>query len=528
MTTQIKELFLSKNFQILALTQYCNLLFEYSPGSIPLLSDQKLKLFPTCVTFTGTKRFQFQTLWMNSNIASVIHNKYVIWVFICKNEYSEAIENNRLFLLSLFVKFLSIRPHYLQKILNAEKVKSSRQHSDFLLQDVTTDRPPSYTESFSSYKTFLEEEAENWLIEYLVEMNNFEGFVMDMKGYLLYGTVPGEEDLKLQILGYGKKLNAEYKSDFSNAKLEINLVNHKLSMIIGLSPVLKGLIIASYESTSYSDSSFRTVHNLNLIWSSEFPHPAQTPHHLYNFVLHLSNALEKWLYHTVCEDQEFRYKYSTMIIPFSHSNKELVPELATKIAFTNEEPESEDETDIKPDISAIERINDPDAEKSDLLQMSQEFSTFINKADTIDLDGLMPKVSLENTQDQLFVFNNYIEDENKESISDEETDKVMLPPIDERSTIFKSKQKVVSRRASESVLQQSPFALFHRLSLQESLANRDRYNVSKSTQHFGRSDLLNREELVDLGVDIFNDAYEMIENYAELNHRPRRESKENQ
>lgn len=145
----------------------------------------------------------------------MIHNKFIIWVFICHQKFSEIIKNNRLLLLSLFVKFLSIRPHYLNKILSSERVKSTRQHSDFLLQDITTDRPPSYTDSFSSYKRFFEIELEEFLIEYLIEVNNFDGFVTDMNGYVLYGNLPGEEDLKLNLISYGKKLKHEYKNEFS-------------------------------------------------------------------------------------------------------------------------------------------------------------------------------------------------------------------------------------------------------------------------------------------------------------------------
>jgi hypothetical protein len=50
-----------KLFQIYALTEYCNILFAYSPV-LPVLSEQNLRVLPTSIKFTGLKKYCFQKL----------------------------------------------------------------------------------------------------------------------------------------------------------------------------------------------------------------------------------------------------------------------------------------------------------------------------------------------------------------------------------------------------------------------------------------------------------------------------------
>lgn len=211
-----------------------------------------------------------------------------------------------------------------------------------------------------------------------------------------------------------------------------------------------------------------------------------------------------------------------------HSNKDLLPQIMSKIAFDKQdefssEPE-EEETDIRPDISAIDQINDQEAEDAELLQMTKEFANFI-VPNPIDLDGIMPKHEFENTQDRLFSINNFIYTENPglES-SGEEKDKVPTSPLF-RPKVIKKKSKI-NRRASEALIPQ----LFRKFDQPKSDIKPTfvrRFHVSKSNQDFNSSNLLEKEELEKLGINVFNDAYDVMESYAEVHYRPKREIQDN-
>ena len=57
----LKRVIESKEFQIYALTEYCNILFAYSP-ILSVLSEQNLRILPVSASFTGLKKYCFQKL----------------------------------------------------------------------------------------------------------------------------------------------------------------------------------------------------------------------------------------------------------------------------------------------------------------------------------------------------------------------------------------------------------------------------------------------------------------------------------
>ena len=50
-----------KEFQIYAVTEYCNILFAYSP-KLSVLSEQNLRILPISISFTGLKKYCFQKI----------------------------------------------------------------------------------------------------------------------------------------------------------------------------------------------------------------------------------------------------------------------------------------------------------------------------------------------------------------------------------------------------------------------------------------------------------------------------------
>ena len=61
MMQDFQKVLKEKQFQIYSLTEYCNILFAYSP-ILGVLSEQTLRILPTSIRFTGLKKYCFQTL----------------------------------------------------------------------------------------------------------------------------------------------------------------------------------------------------------------------------------------------------------------------------------------------------------------------------------------------------------------------------------------------------------------------------------------------------------------------------------
>lgn len=56
---ELRTVIEEKTFQIYAVTEYCNILFAYSP-ILPVLSEQNLRILPVSMSFTGLKKYCFQ------------------------------------------------------------------------------------------------------------------------------------------------------------------------------------------------------------------------------------------------------------------------------------------------------------------------------------------------------------------------------------------------------------------------------------------------------------------------------------
>ena len=57
----LRNILEQKQFQIYAVTEYCNILFAYSP-ILPVLSEQTLRILPISISFTGLKKYCFQQI----------------------------------------------------------------------------------------------------------------------------------------------------------------------------------------------------------------------------------------------------------------------------------------------------------------------------------------------------------------------------------------------------------------------------------------------------------------------------------
>jgi hypothetical protein len=209
----------SKSFQIYALTEYGNILFAYSP-TFPSLSEQSLRILPISISFTNLKKHCFQQITLGNytvtNIqGSITHNKQVVWGFFTKSEYSQMHSSNNIYFLSLFLSFLNCKPNTLHSILASEKDKTDRQGYEFSVKELKAENINTYNDYFAVYKEILELTAEEKYEECYKSFADFQGFIMNIKGDLIFGECPGSEKLKELMVNRGKRLKNEYRNELT-------------------------------------------------------------------------------------------------------------------------------------------------------------------------------------------------------------------------------------------------------------------------------------------------------------------------
>ena len=104
---------------------------------------------------------------------------------------------------------MNSKPNTLQGILTKEKDKTDRQGYEFSLRDMTVESLNTYNDCFFAYKQLIEKDIITLYEYYLEIMGNFEGFIINMSGDLIYGSIPGKEMSSI-VKNTGKKLKSEY------------------------------------------------------------------------------------------------------------------------------------------------------------------------------------------------------------------------------------------------------------------------------------------------------------------------------
>lgn len=139
----------------------------------------------------------------------------MIWGFFTLSEQRAIHSSNYIFFLYLFLNFLNCKPNTLHSILASEKDKTDKQGYEFSVKELKAENLATYNDYFAVYKENLENLAVGKYAECLVAFRDFQGFVMNTKGDVIVGEVPGPERLKEIIVGRGKKLKVEYRNELT-------------------------------------------------------------------------------------------------------------------------------------------------------------------------------------------------------------------------------------------------------------------------------------------------------------------------
>ena len=101
-----------------------------------------------------------------------------------------------MFFLSLFLEFLNAKPNTLQGILHSEKDKTDRQGYEFSVQDLRVENLNTYNDYFACYKDLIENTILSKYEDFLRLFSGFDGFIMNIKGNMMLGKVPGQDYIK--------------------------------------------------------------------------------------------------------------------------------------------------------------------------------------------------------------------------------------------------------------------------------------------------------------------------------------------
>lgn len=97
----------------------------------------------------------------------------------------------------------------------SEKDKTDRQGHDFSVQDLRVENLNTYNDYFVCYKELVEKNIIEKHDEFARYFAGFDGFIMSVKGNLLFGKVPGQEKIKEIVVSRAKKIKAEYHGEFA-------------------------------------------------------------------------------------------------------------------------------------------------------------------------------------------------------------------------------------------------------------------------------------------------------------------------
>ena len=120
-----------------------------------------------------------------------------------------------MFFLSLFLEFLNAKPNTLQGVLASEKEKTDRQGYEFSVQDLKVENLNTYNDFFLCYKDFIEKDIIRKHEEFSKIFYNFQGFIMKIKGDVILGKLPDQDNLKELLVNRGKKFKAEYHNELT-------------------------------------------------------------------------------------------------------------------------------------------------------------------------------------------------------------------------------------------------------------------------------------------------------------------------
>lgn len=99
--------------------------------------------------------------------------------------FSTSQDLHNLFIIEMFLNFLNLSPLTLESILNEDKIITNRGNETFTFRELISDAETTYSEHFMEYKEHLPFKTETMEI-----LKSFDGFVCDMNGYELHGTLP--------------------------------------------------------------------------------------------------------------------------------------------------------------------------------------------------------------------------------------------------------------------------------------------------------------------------------------------------
>ena len=120
-----------------------------------------------------------------------------------------------MFFLSLFLEFLNAKPNTLQSVLTSEKDKTDRQGYEFSVQDLRVENLSTYNEHFQCYQRFIENDIIRKFEEFSRIFRNFNGFVMNLKGEVILGKLPDQDNIKNLLVNRGKKFKENYRNEFT-------------------------------------------------------------------------------------------------------------------------------------------------------------------------------------------------------------------------------------------------------------------------------------------------------------------------
>lgn len=110
---------------------------------------------------------------------------------------------------------MNCKPSTLSSVLATEKEKTDRQGYEFSVNDLKVEHLNNYNEIFVEYKEILELTALEKYEECYNMMGDWKGFIMNIKGEVMFGEVPGLEKLKELVVNMAAKLKIEHRNDVS-------------------------------------------------------------------------------------------------------------------------------------------------------------------------------------------------------------------------------------------------------------------------------------------------------------------------
>lgn len=123
--------------------------------------------------------------------------------------------SNNIYFLYMFLSFLNCKPSTLSSVLATEKEKTDRQGYEFSVNDLKVEHLNNYNEFFVEYKEILELTALEKYEECYNMMGDWQGFIMNIKGEVMFGEVPGLEKIKELVVNMAVKLKTEHRNDVS-------------------------------------------------------------------------------------------------------------------------------------------------------------------------------------------------------------------------------------------------------------------------------------------------------------------------